>query len=79
MSLTHWSKCLAVALIALAAAACGFATAAEEAADEKECGEFGTSVLFAESPAEAAKFALEEEKLLFILHVSGLFEEADFT
>ena len=45
----------------------------------EECGEFGTSVTFADSPVEAAKQALEEEKLVFVLHVSGLFEDSDFT
>lgn len=58
----------------LAAVACSFATAGEEV-----CGEYGTSVIFADSPADAAKQALKEEKLLFILHVSGLFEDSDFT
>ena len=52
---------------------------ATRAAAEEECGEFGTSVIFAESPAEAAKRALKEEKLVFVLHVSGLFEDSDFT
>jgi CheY-like chemotaxis protein len=46
---------------------------------EEACGEFGTSVTFADSPAEAAKQALKEEKLVFVLHVSGLFEDSDFT
>ncbi len=61
-------------ILAVLTAACGFATAGEEV-----CGEYGTSVIFADSPADAAKQALKEEKLLFILHVSGLFEDADFT
>ncbi len=46
---------------------------------EETCGEYGTSVIFADSPAEAAKQALKEEKLVFVLHVSGLFEDSDFT
>jgi hypothetical protein len=46
---------------------------------EEACGEFGTSVVFADSPAQAAKLALEKEKLVFVLHVSGLFEESNFT
>ncbi len=45
----------------------------------QECGEFGTSVIFADSPIEAAKQALKQEKLVFVLHVSGLFEDSDFT
>ena len=46
---------------------------------EETCGEYGTSVVFADSPAEAAKRALEEEKLVLVLHVSGHFEESDYT
>lgn len=46
---------------------------------EESCGEYGTSVVFADSPAEAAKQALNEEKLVFVLHVSGHFEESDYT
>jgi hypothetical protein len=48
-------------------------------AEEKECETHGTSVFFVESTADAARYALEEEKLLFVLHVSGHFEESDFT
>ena len=43
------------------------------------CGDYGTSVTFAESPAAAAKQALQEEKLVFVLHVSGNFEASAFT
>lgn len=46
---------------------------------DESCGEFGTSVEFSDSPAEAAKQAIEEEKLLFVLHVSGHFEESEYT
>ncbi len=48
-------------------------------ADESVCGEYGTSVIFADSAAEAAKQAHKEEKLVFVLHISGLFEESDYT
>jgi hypothetical protein len=47
--------------------------------EETSCGSFGTSVEFAESPAEAAKQARKQEKLVFILHVSGNFEDPKFT
>jgi hypothetical protein len=40
---------------------------------------FGTSVAFARNPVEAAKLAGDARKLLFVLHVSGNFEEARFT
>jgi hypothetical protein len=40
---------------------------------------FGTSVAFASTPMAAAKQAREQQKLLFILHVAGDFEESCFT
>jgi hypothetical protein len=43
------------------------------------CGDFGTSVHFVKTPSEAARQALKEEKLVLVLHVSGLFENPDFT
>jgi len=43
------------------------------------CGNYGTSVHFEKSPSDAAKKALKEEKLVLVLHVSGLFEDPDFT
>ena len=47
----------------------------------KKCGQttFGTSLEWAGSPSDAAKKALKEKKLVFVLHVSGRFEEAKFT
>ena len=46
---------------------------------DESCGEFGTSVVFASSPAAAAKEARKHEKLVFVLHVSGNFETPEFT
>jgi hypothetical protein len=46
---------------------------------ETSCGNYGTSVHFLKTPSEAARQALKEEKLVFVLHVSGLFEDPDFT
>jgi hypothetical protein len=43
------------------------------------CGNYGTSVQFVKTPSEAARQALKEEKLVFVLHVSGQFETPDFT
>ena len=40
---------------------------------------FGTAIQFERNPTEAAKVATKEGKLLFLLHVSGNFEECDFT
>jgi hypothetical protein len=39
----------------------------------------GTSVHFVDTPADAAKQAKKDEKLVFILHVSGNFEDPKFT
>ncbi len=47
----------------------------------RKCGNntYGTSVQFEEGPTEAAEKAKKEEKLVFILHVSGYFEDPKFT
>ncbi len=42
-------------------------------------GACGTAVEFFDSPKEAAGLAKQEEKLVFILHVSGHFEDPKFT
>jgi hypothetical protein len=43
------------------------------------CGHYGTSVDFYSSPSVAATQAKKEQKLVFVLHVSGLFEDPKFT
>jgi hypothetical protein len=43
------------------------------------CGEYGTSVHFADTPADAANEAKKAEKLVMVLHVSGHFENPEFT
>jgi outer membrane biosynthesis protein TonB len=40
---------------------------------------YGTSVLFLSNPDEAARLARAENKLLFVLHVSGNLEDSCFT
>lgn len=40
---------------------------------------FGTAVAFERNMIEAARLAKQGRKLLFLLHVSGNFEEAEFT
>jgi len=42
-------------------------------------GTYGTSLVFADSPAEAAKQAAKENRLMFVLHISGNFEDDKFT
>jgi hypothetical protein len=45
-----------------------------------ECtGDYGTSIEFQDSPKDAAARAKKEEKLVFVLHVSGNFEDPRFT
>ena len=46
---------------------------------ETPAGMFGTSLLFAASPTEASKQAAAQEKLVFLLHVSGDFDDPGFT
>ncbi len=43
------------------------------------CGDYGTSVHFVKTPSEAARQALKEEKLVFVLHLSGIFEDPTLT
>jgi hypothetical protein len=46
-----------------------------------QCGKqtYGTSVKWSGSPSEAAAKAKADEKLVFVLHVSGHFEDPKFT
>lgn len=54
--------------------------AADKSAKPETCsGEFGTSLQFEKTPSEAAHKAQKEEKLVFVLHISGYFEDPDFT
>jgi hypothetical protein len=47
--------------------------------DEGGCGNHGTAVHFVDTPSEAARQAKKEHKLVFVLHVSGLFEDPKLT
>lgn len=60
-----------VPLLALTAGAWG--------ADKKEDACHGTSIEFVDTPKEAATLAKKEQKLVFVLHVSGHFEDPRFT
>jgi hypothetical protein len=42
-------------------------------------GSCGTAIEFVDTPKEAAAEAKKQEKLVFILHVSGHFEDPRFT
>lgn len=65
----------------VATLAAGGAAAGKSPGGPKEatCGEYGTSVHFADTPADAAREAKKDEKLVMVLHVSGHFENPAFT
>lgn len=48
-------------------------------AEKASCGNHGTTIDFLDTPKEAAKQAEKEQKLVFVLHVSGNFEDPRFT
>ena len=75
---------LALAPLAGLVLTAGLASAGKPAppaapAEAATCGSYGTTVEFLDSPAEAAKQAKKEGKLVFVLHVSGNFEDPRFT
>ena len=53
-------------------------TAAPAAWAGETCG-YGTTIDFVDTPKEAAAQAKKEQKLVFVLHVSGHFEDPRFT
>ncbi len=53
--------------------------ASEKVAKAETCGDYGTNVHFEKTPSLAARRALKEEKLVCVLHVSGNFEDSEFT
>jgi hypothetical protein len=65
--------------LAGSAGAGGKATPPKLPGEETCSGDFGTSVKFLPTPSDAAKQALKEQKLVLVLHVSGDFEDPDFT
>ena len=68
---------LGLGLAALAGVA--QAAAPDKQKAEGTCGAFGTQVEFVDTPSAAAKQAKKEQKLVFVLHVSGNFEDPRFT
>jgi len=80
MRLAYW---LAAGLC-LALASPGLLLAGEKKLDQDEqssstCGNHGTTIDFLDTPKEAAAQAKKEGKLVFVLHVSGNFEDPRFT
>jgi hypothetical protein len=56
-------------------------TAGAEEHSCKSCGQktYGTSIEWVDTPSDAANQAKKEEKLVFVLHVSGHFEDPGVT
>jgi hypothetical protein len=46
---------------------------------KEEIGKYGTTIDFMDDPIEAADKAMKNRKLLFVLHVSGDFEDPGCT
>jgi hypothetical protein len=67
-----WSLGLAAVL------AFGLAQAGD-APEKTTCSAHGTTIDFFDTPNEAAKQAKKDGKLVFVLHVSGNFEDPRFT
>jgi len=74
----YWMK--GAALVLVLSAGTVFAKNPAPAKPAADCnGDFGTAVVFEDTPADAAKIAKKEGKLVFVLHVSGHFEDPRFT
>ena len=65
--------------LCLAAVAAAGPVSAGEKASTPTCGSHGTTIEFLDTPQEASRQAKKEGKLVFVLHVSGNFENPRFT
>jgi hypothetical protein len=74
-----WTAAGLLSALLFAGAAATGQTKLLKPAAEVCTGDFGTAVHFLKTPAEAAKQAQKEQKLVLVLHVSGDFEDPDFT
>ena len=72
-------RALAALGLSLALVAGARADKPTKADKEPTCGEYGTSVKFFSTPSDAATQAKKDQKLVMVLHVSGNFENPDFT
>jgi hypothetical protein len=69
-----WSAGLCLATLVAAGP-----VSAGEKASKPTCGSHGTTIDFLDTPREASEQAKKEGKLVFVLHVSGNFENPRFT
>ena len=70
---------LTLGLTAWALAAVAFAADRPFDPPSAKCSGHGTSVQFYDTPKEAAAHARAEQKLVLVLHVSGIFEDPGLT
>lgn len=63
----------------LALAVCLAPARGDETFTEPKASCHGTAVEFVSSPVAAARLAAGQKKLVLVLHVSGHFEDPDFT
>jgi len=73
------SGTVAGSLLAAALWVANTAAPAAVKAKKESGGCHGTSIQFVDSPSDAAKKAKKEQKLVFVLHVSGNFEDPRYT
>ncbi len=70
---------MVLCLASVAGQAYGADPTSKVPADKETCGSHGTTIDFVDTPSEAAKLAKKAGKLVFVLHVSGNFEDPRFT
>jgi hypothetical protein len=70
---------LAVGLLTASFALPAVADGKKPGFGDATCGDHGTSVRFEKNPKDAATKALKDEKLVLVIHISGYFEEPDYT
>lgn len=73
------SKALLAMLLTALVAAVPAGAATDESCSKCGTASYGTSIVWSGTPSEAAAKAKKEEKLVFVLHVSGHFEDPKFT
>jgi len=77
----RWLALGCMAVLGAATVVAGSAAADDKAKGpgEPTCKTYGTSVHFEQTPSAAAKRAEKEEKLVLVLHISGIFEDPNLT
>ena len=74
-----WCTVVGLLLAPLVGLGSAYGSGEKDKAEAAACGSHGTQVTFVDTPKEAAAQAKKEQKLVFVLHVSGNFEDPRFT